>query len=42
MMPKLQLMVIRRPTRLGHMEKHENRIVRKKVVDHRTIENDLN
>lgn len=42
MMPKLQLMVIRKPSIPGRYEKHEHRVVRQKVVGYRTIEKYLN
>lgn len=42
MMPKLQLMVIRKPATKGRSEKHEHRVVRQKVVGYRTIEKYLN
>jgi len=40
MMPKLQLMVIRKPTKTGRHEKR--RVVSQKVVSRRTIDKNLN
>jgi|GEM_PF-3151351 hypothetical protein len=42
MLPKLQLMVIRKPSIKGRSEKHGHRVVRQKVVSNRTMEKALN
>lgn len=41
MMPKLQLMIMRKPVRSTH-GKHNHRVVRQKVVDFTTVKKRLN